>query len=182
MHSAKQEVIERGRRNIANAKRLNAKICIGIGVPFAFFALACFVGAVMSLVAGGVEGEMSAGIGAGVGVGVFGLFWAALSALLLWLGVSGLRALDREERLRTSGVRARGIVLSYSESSTRVDGATKWQLSLRVEQEGQPPRNVTTTTAVMRGDGGKIFEGASLPVLVSASDPSELTVDWFSGE
>jgi len=182
MHSGKQEVLERGRRSVASAKRLNAKVCIGLGIPFAFFALACFAGALMSLVAGGVEGEMSAGISAGVGVGIFGLFWTALSALLLWLGVSGLQALDREERLRTAGVRARGIVLSYSESSTRVDGATKWQLSLRIEQEGRPPWNVTTTTSVVRGDGAKIFEGASLPVLVSATDPSQLTVDWYSGE
>jgi hypothetical protein len=172
MQPGRREILERGQRNVDRSKRLNAKVCIGVGALFALFALACFGTALMALVAGGVASA--------VGVGVFGLFWTALTALLLWLGVSGLRKVARDERLRSSGVRARGIVLGYSESSFRVDGATQWQLSLRIEMEGRPPWDATTSVAVVGGQGARIYEGATLAVLVNASDPREVLVDLLA--
>ena len=47
----------------------------------------------------------------------------------------------------------------------RVDGMTKWQITMRVEMDGRPPWETTVSEGVARGDGAKIFEGAALPII-----------------
>jgi membrane protein implicated in regulation of membrane protease activity len=121
-----QEITERGRRNVERVKRTNAIVCIVLGTIFGTFALVCFVIAIrVAAVSGALRG-------AAVGAGVFGLFWCALTALLVMIGRRGLKKLERDRRLRTSGTRAMATVLNYNESSLRVDGATNWRLGLRV--------------------------------------------------
>ncbi len=166
-----EEIRERGRRNIEGAKRLNAIVCVVIGALFALFALGCFVGVAVAAIASDAS--------TAIGVGVFGLFWSALTALLLGLGLRGLGRIKRDERLRTTGVRAKATILSYVESKLMVDGMNKFQLSLRIEVEGRAPWEVSINEAVMRG--AKIYTGATLPILVNAADPRDFMIDWYTG-
>lgn len=165
-----REVIDRAYRGVESAKRTNAIVCVVLGVMFALFALPCFAGAAVAAFAGGL-GEV-------LGVGLFGLFWAALSALLLALGVGGLKKIGRNERLRASGVRGKATVMSYTESSLVVDGETKFKLSLRIEIEGRAPWDVMVNEPVP--NTGRIYTNALLPVLVNPADPRELMIDWKS--
>jgi hypothetical protein len=171
-----EEIRERGRRNIESARRTNAIVCLVIGTVFGFFALGCVVTAVGLVVAAGSLGAGDASVGAAVGVGVFGLFWCAMTVLLVALGRRGLKKIDRDRRLRTSGVRGWGTVLNYSESSFMVDGATNWQLALRVALEGRPPYDVMANVGVVRGEGARIYQGATLPVLVDPGNPTDVMV------
>src|SRR5947209_8151810 len=91
------EVQERERRSFERSKRTNAIVCVVIGVMFGLFALVCFIGAAMVVA--------SDEPGSAIGAGVFGLFWTALAALLLGLGVRGLARFNRNARLRATGVR-----------------------------------------------------------------------------
>lgn len=146
-------------------------VCIVLGAVFALFALGCF-GLGASWMAGGAPAAGFAPVLA------FGLFWCALATLLLWLGLRGRGRLQRDERLRSSGLRGRATVLSYSDSRLKVDGATIFELSLRIELEGRPPWDVNRKEGVMRL--GRIHNGATLPVLVSPGDPTELMIDWYA--
>jgi len=178
-----QEIEERGRRNVENAKRLNANICIGIGVLFVVFAVLCFIGAIgLIALASRAQTEVNGGgglaIGSALAVLVFGLFWGALAALLIWLGKRGLRGIARGQRLRATGVRGHATVLSYTESNLKVDGATNWQVAVRVALAGRPPWDMNLNVPVVRGEGGRIYTGATLPVLIDPADPSEVMVDF----
>ncbi len=179
----RQEIIERGRRNVEGAKRTNAIVCLVIGGLFGLFALGCFIAAALTLVAGlavgdEVDGARGMGMAGAISVGAFGLFWCALTVLLVTLGRRGLSKLERAQRLRTSGVRGTATVISYVESNFQVDGETNFQLAVRIALDGRPPWDMSLDTPVVRGDGGRIYQGATLPVLVNPANPAEVMVVW----
>ncbi len=178
-----EEITERGRRNVESAKRTNAYVAIGIGVMFAVFAaVSLIIALVLVVVAVRVAGEVDQGAGLALGfvfaVGVFGLLFVALAVLLISLGKKGLRAIDRGQRLRATGVRGSATVLSYTESNFKVDGETNWRVVVRIALDGRAPWETNLNVPVVRGQGGRIYQGATLSVLVNPQDPSEAMVDF----
>jgi membrane protein implicated in regulation of membrane protease activity len=178
-----EEIAARGRRDVESSKRTNANVCIGIGVIFAVFAAVSFIVAiVLAALAAGAEVEAQNGgwlaVGFAVGVAVFGLMFVALAALLIVIGRKGLQRLARGQRLRATGVRGLATVLSYSASDFKVDGATNWRVAVRIALDGRPPLEMSLSVPVVRGEGGRIYQGATLPVLVNPADTSEAMVDF----
>ena len=168
--SGAREVRDRSRHRVDSSRRTNAAVSMGLGGLFAVFAGACFSGALATAIS-----ESSAG--AGAALGAFGIFWALLAGLLVWLGRRGLSALRRNERLRASGVRGKATVVRFRESKFMVDGMTKFELALRVEVQGKPAWDLTLNEPVPRPE--LVYTNATLPVLVDASDPSEAIIDWY---
>ncbi len=178
-----EEITERGRRNVESSKRTNAYVAIGVGVMFAVFAGVSLIVAVgLALVALRVASEVENGaplaFGAAAGVAVFGLLFFALAVVLIRLGKKGLRGIGRGQRLRAVGVRGHATVLSYTESNFRVDGETNWQVAVRIALDGRPPWETRLNVPVVRGQGARIYQGATLPVLVNPQDTSEAMVDF----
>ncbi len=178
-----EEITERGRRDVESAKRTNAYVAIGIGVMFAVFAAVSLIAALVSVVvAVRVASEVDHGAGLALGfvggVAVFGLVFVALAVLLIRLGKKGLQAIERGKRLRASGVRGHATVLSYTESNFKVDGETNWQVLVRIALDGRAPWETNLNVPVVRGQGGRIYQGATLSVLVNPQDPSEAMVDF----
>jgi len=69
-------------------------------------------------------------------------------------------------------------VVSAGMASGMINGNPLVPVELLIEQPNMPPRPLSTTVMVPVTQLQRVVAGASLPVKLSASDPSALAIDW----
>lgn len=170
VRSAAEELAERRQKAMADGRRTNGYVLLGIGGLFLAFAIACFAG-VVAVALGEVEALP-------VGLLAFGVFWLALGGGMFYGGIRYGRAGRRDRRLRDHGLRGRATIRSYLESRLVLDGNPKYELVLEVEVPGRAPYVVRQADWVVRPSA--VTTGAELPVFVDPSNAEDVMVDWFT--
>lgn len=75
-------------------------------------------------------------------------------------------------------VDCRATVVTVGLANGMLNGNPLVPVDLLVEEPGLPPRPLSTTLVVPTTQLQRITAGTSLPLKVSASDPSAVVVDW----
>jgi hypothetical protein len=166
-----REIAGRLRAAQIAGKRSNAIVMFAVGGTFGLIGLVCFGMALTGLVTGGLDRDVLFAI-------CFGSFWCLLAGLLCYIGLRYHRSVARERRLRAIGTHGTATVVGYQETAIRVDGCPRVHLSLRVVVPQRGAWDVQMTENVPRM--GKVVTGASLPILVNPSDPTDMLVDWWA--
>jgi hypothetical protein len=85
-----------------------------------------------------ILGDVIVLIGAPQAVGPVAWIWLAMSSGFILVAVQGLASARNDDRVRRTGIRARGTVLSATATRASVNRIPQWALALRVESGGDP--------------------------------------------
>ena len=99
-----------------------------------------------------------------------------IAGVLFYVGVRILRALRRDAKLRTQGLRGRAVITSYREKPKKV--VRRFELLLRVELVGRAPYMLEKRTEEVLSDRLIITTGTEVPVYVDAARPDNVLIDW----
>jgi hypothetical protein len=83
-----------------------------------------------------ILGDVIVLIGAPQAVGPVAWIWLAMSSGFILVAVQGLASARNDDRVRRTGIRARGTVLSATATRASVNRIPQWALALRVESGG----------------------------------------------
>jgi hypothetical protein len=99
-------------------------------------------------------------------------------------GIERMRAanaqMEQMTQAMTDGMPASAQVVSVGATTGMLNMDPILPIELLVQQDGAPPRPVTVTAAVPMAFLYRAQPGATLPVRVSASDPSSVAIDWMA--
>ena len=107
----------------------------------------------------------------------FGLTGGVLLAIDQWLAARRRRA----NRLRTAGMRGTATILSVSDSNVTINENPMVNLRLRVNIANHPPYEVSKRQVISRIAVGQFVPGATFPVLVDPSNPTDVLIDERPG-